>query len=588
MSNKFLPLFLIPLILGVMYLTVQRVQNPTPVQEKSEAAGESVKIMSFNVLGEPLCDSNRNHDGDMRQITNFIKNNTIKLAALQEVKRVSEDGGCEFDLPGIIDDQLSSPYIVTMRQYIGSNDNKWYRLFVHDSSPLQYIKTTPDIDPQHSQGAEAIVLNTSLGLIRFINIHPQPGTQGLALDQMLIPFINRFKPGGDLGDNIPIVILGDFNLRFDYPDAAPVLARIMADSSYRDGKGFYRACDPVKFPGGNCTDTVKGSGNFAVDHIFIDKRAAFIIKNAYVEQSMLFSDHLPVVVELGSAQLPNPTGLSYTCNGNNTATFRWNAVTSALDYAFRLDHQGTNPSSPIHNWLTSPPDIAQHLAGTSITVTVTPGTYYQWAVTAVAISGTAHSLPTWQPMFTCAPAPTATFTPTRTPTYTPTRTPTPIPPTNTPTRTPTRTPTLVPPTNTPTRTPTYTPTRTPTRTPTPIPPTNTPTRTPTPVGPTFTPTRTPTSTATPTRTPTRTPTLVPPTNTPTRTPTPNARITPTNCSQHASGDADCNQTINVLDFNVWLNAMNGNITSPYFPDFDGSGAVNVLDFNKWLNSMRGN
>src|SRR3989344_1947753 len=37
MSDKVLPLLLIPLILGVMYLTVQRVQNPDALQKSSKA-----------------------------------------------------------------------------------------------------------------------------------------------------------------------------------------------------------------------------------------------------------------------------------------------------------------------------------------------------------------------------------------------------------------------------------------------------------------------------------------------------------------------------------------------------------------------
>lgn len=291
------------LVLGILLISFGVIAISTYINRQrtsldSRAAGSNtVKIMTFNVLGgddSKLCASSRNHRAEMQQITNFIRNNDIKVTALQEVKRISEDDGCEVDLPGIIEDQTSSPYQTSKRHYIGSDDFKWYRMFITNSAPVSYHKTEPDIDPGRYQGAESVVMDTPLGRIRFINIHPQPGQQALNVDKMLIPYIEQFK-----GDGIPMVLMGDFNLRYDFSDANPVMSRI-------ESAGFYRACDPDKFANGNCNDTVRSSSVFAVDHILIDKRAQFIVKNAYVEQSMQFSDHLPVVVELAPPTATNP------------------------------------------------------------------------------------------------------------------------------------------------------------------------------------------------------------------------------------------------------------------------------------------
>ncbi len=151
---------------------------------------------------------------------------------------------------------------------------------------------------------------------------------------------------------------------------------------------------------------------------------------------------------------------------------------------------------------------------TQATLSRSPTTIEQQAVTA------AQSLPTVihtpSPMATPTSTPLPTTTSTNTPLPTATSTPT---PTNTPspTATSTATPTDTPPptaTSTPTHTPTLTPSSTPTPTRTPR-PTNTPTRT---------PTRTPRPTATPMPSPTRTP---PPTTTPTRIPTSPPRPTST-------------------------------------------------------------
>src|SRR3989344_5710849 len=340
-------------------------------------AETTFKIMTFNGLGgdnTQLCASTRNHEAEMQQITNFIRNNNIKIAHLQEMKKI-ETNDCDFDLPKILEEQFTNTgYTVYSRQYISVNggDEKWFRMFIYTGLPVFPIVESP-INSSILRGEEAIVLDTSVGRIRFINFHTESGTMALTKDQTLIPFINQFK-----GDGIPIIIMTDFNLRYDLADAGPVLARIEAGSSYVDGKGFYRACDPAKFPSGNCDDTVT-VGTWAIDHILIDERATFVVKNAYVEQSMTFSDHLPVVVELSNqVSLPDPTGLSRTCNANSTATFRWNAVSGAAEYALRLDRQ------PPFDWYNPATDRIISTMSTSHTAAVEYGVQYQWAVTASA------------------------------------------------------------------------------------------------------------------------------------------------------------------------------------------------------------
>jgi hypothetical protein len=139
----------------------------------------------------------------------------------------------------------------------------------------------------------------------------------------------------------------------------------------------------------------------------IDTRAKFEVKNAYVvrdDPKLQFSDHYPVVIELADTTLPKPTGFSYTCNSNTTATFRWNSVTEAGEYAFRLDYQGPMSGNPIYNWFTDSEDRFDKIPATAITVPIIYGIRYQWDVTAVKTPGTSHPFPTWQSAFTCPPA----------------------------------------------------------------------------------------------------------------------------------------------------------------------------------------
>lgn len=414
-------------------------------------AQSTVKIMTFNVLGPNECWPH-DHTADMQQITNLIRNNAIKIAALQEV--ISRGDGChDYDMPGILRNQLPGNYSIYARNYIklpsnddDTRDRDWWRLFIHDSPAVSYHKTSPDIDPAHSQGAESVVLDTTVGRIRFINIHPQPGTQALNLDKMLVPYITQFK-----GDGIPIIIMGDFNLNFAEPNAEPVLNRIIGDSSYPDGKGFYRACDPAKFPNGNCNDTVMGSSNFAVDHIFIDKRASFFVNNAYVEQSMQFSDHLPVVVELVSQPPPTPTPINFIPNCWNLTGPTSIHVGSSGTYSANVSSPGTLGDLTGEISRDSLVTIKQTRFPTSNTGTVTGAV---WTPTVADIGAHIVYCRAWNdgiaecrpanlvdrpPRYACA-GPTTSIIVQVLPAYTPTPTRTPTP-TSTPTRTPTPTPT---------------------------------------------------------------------------------------------------------------------------------------------------
>ena len=71
-----------------------------------------------------------------------------------------------------------------------------------------------------------------------------------------------------------------------------------------------------------------------------------------------------------------------------------------------------------------------------------------------------------------------------------------------------------------------------------------------------------------------------PTPTPTRTPTP----TPTStCPLKGRGDANCDEIINILDFNIWRDEFLKvvNTTSSNFDDSDENNPITILDFNIW-------
>lgn len=89
------------------------------------------------------------------------------------------------------------------------------------------------------------------------------------------------------------------------------------------------------------------------------------------------------------------------------------------------------------------------------------------------------------------------------------------------------------------------------------------------------PTATPTITLIPTATPTRIPTSIP-----TVTPTTSQIATSTpggSCSLHSRGDADCNNIINIVDFEVFRKEYAGLLNTKQ-SDFDNNGNVSIADF----------
>lgn len=255
--------------------------------------------MSFNVLGEPLCRGEEIHKAEMKAIMDFAKQKNISLLALQEVVKQKDEINeeCKFDLPQYLQDNAQG-YTVTKSEYINiENDPEdfekwWYRIFIHDS-PIVGEMFRYHLGHEH-RGFEAIILNTEVGPIRFIHVHN--GHHQIMDD--LVPFTQQYRTQ----DNIPMIVLGDFNIIYTGDNGTIdefERMKILEDS------GFYRACNPKKFPNGNCQHTVNNDSRVGIDHILIDTRAKFIVKNAYVDQTTFkFSDHLPVIVEL---TLPSPT-----------------------------------------------------------------------------------------------------------------------------------------------------------------------------------------------------------------------------------------------------------------------------------------
>jgi endonuclease/exonuclease/phosphatase family metal-dependent hydrolase len=233
---------------------------------------DNVKIMTFNVLSEPLCRGDVKHTAEMKALMDYIRNNKISVAGLQEVVKLNVDvDDCpDFDLPQYIQDNASG-YTVSKSEYIHisrDSDNRedniekwWYRLFVQDS-PMVGDMQRIQIGEQHS-GFDVMVTNTKLGPIRFINLH----NHHHQMMDSLIPLVNQFKAQ----DSIPIIVLGDFNIVSEDNGRVDEFHRI---KYLEDAAGLYRACDPVKFPNAGCTDTVKSTdseSNYAIDHIFIEK-----------------------------------------------------------------------------------------------------------------------------------------------------------------------------------------------------------------------------------------------------------------------------------------------------------------------------
>ncbi|MCR4263602.1 MAG: endonuclease/exonuclease/phosphatase family protein, partial [Candidatus Roizmanbacteria bacterium] len=462
----------IPLILGiVLYFTVLRVQNPEPVEEVPEAAGTgtTLNIMTFNILKDGNLGAST---ACLDDITRMIVDKQADIVGFQEsiVARQSEDDGTTMDWDNYINDRLEQKGY-GMARYFSSDGNidSW-----RSRGNSLFIKKTIPVFEHHEKLYFPMPAGTSLnfqiakirlpeGDFYITNTHTSTQNNnendlGCQQHTYMNTYMNQ-----NYGTR-PRIMIGDFNHNF--------LWNYSCGKYYLDN--FVRACDPAVYP--SCADTVVGTdANYAIDHIMLQKwntqhqgTPAYwkVVKSEVLNTIRSnacsatvttyetdFGDHFPVYSQVivsnnPLTDLPDPTGLSRTCNTNGTTTFRWNAVSGAGEYGFRLDNQGTNPNSPILNWYSPPSDRVDKIAGTSITVPIIYGTYYQWAVTAVTTPGALHPLPTWQPAFTCT-APTAT--PTRTPTPTPTKTPIPTP-TKTPIPTPTRTPTPRP-TNTPVPTP---------------------------------------------------------------------------------------------------------------------------------------
>ncbi len=54
----------------------------------------------------------------------------------------------------------------------------------------------------------------------------------------------------------------------------------------------------------------------------------------------------------------------------------------------------------------------------------------------------------------------------------------------------------------------------------------------------------------------------------------------TSCSRHTAGDADCNDSVDMVDFEIWRKEWSHELTSKN-GDFNGDGAVTIADFENW-------
>src|SRR5690606_26881277 len=97
-------------------------------------------------------------------------------------------------------------YTVSEHRYFGSNDRRGYRMFIQTGVTQIGSVVQTSTDASNKKGAEVVVLDTPIGRIRFIHVHPGPGSEALTLDSMLLPLIEQYK-----NDNIPMILLGDFN-----------------------------------------------------------------------------------------------------------------------------------------------------------------------------------------------------------------------------------------------------------------------------------------------------------------------------------------------------------------------------------------
>lgn len=110
--------------------------------------------------------------------------------------------------------------------------------------------------------------------------------------------------------------------------------------------------------------------------------------------------------------------------------------------------------------------------------------------------------------------------------------------------------------------------------------------------PTIIPTNIPIPTAIPTAIPTPTSAPVLPTSVPTRIQTTLPTAIPTiavaSCSLKNKGDANCDDIINLLDYEVWrtelISELKGTATIK-LSDFNEDGAITIVDFNIWKSNL---
>lgn len=75
------------------------------------------------------------------------------------------------------------------------------------------------------------------------------------------------------------------------------------------------------------------------------------------------------------------------------------------------------------------------------------------------------------------------------------------------------------------------------------------------------------------------PTATPKPSVATPTITPSPTISP-NCTRKVNGDADCNNIIDLIDFEIWRKEFTGALNTKN-ADFDSSGLINIIDFEAW-------
>ena len=61
---------------------------------------------------------------------------------------------------------------------------------------------------------------------------------------------------------------------------------------------------------------------------------------------------------------------------------------------------------------------------------------------------------------------------------------------------------------------------------------------------------------------------------------------PPNCPQRPQGDANCDNTVNEADFDIWNAMMKGqSVCTNCSADFNGDGKISVVDFEIWRSTV---